>query len=65
MFCDQPADSFGPKKLAKLRDELIKEGNSRKYINERIRYTIKIFKIAQIGLKLTSGIRGKRSNSRG
>lgn len=36
LFCDQPASSFGPKKLAKLRDELLAEGNSRKYINERI-----------------------------
>lgn len=46
LFCDQPASSFGPKKLAKLRDELLAEGNSRKYINERIRYTIKIFNYA-------------------
>lgn len=46
MFCDQPASSFGPKKLAAIRDELIKAGNSRQYINERVRYIIKIFKYA-------------------
>lgn len=45
-YCDQPADSFGPKRLREMRDRFVKQGNCRKYCNEQTRDIVRIFKFA-------------------
>jgi integrase len=49
MFGDVQADDFGPVKLKSLRDELIKEGTARTYINRLTNCVIAIFKHAVAG----------------
>ncbi len=45
-YGDIPADDFGPRKLAEIRDLLIVNGNSRKVINDYIRRIVMMFEHA-------------------
>ena len=42
-FGESPLHAFGPLKLSEIRDEFIKRGNSRRYINDLINMIQKIF----------------------
>ena len=35
-YCDRPIAEFGPKRLAELRRQFVKEGNCRKYVNAKV-----------------------------
>ena len=45
-YCDQPADEFGPRRLADLRDQFIRAGLSRRYINDQVANVVRIFRHA-------------------
>lgn len=43
---DEPAESFGPRKLAEIRSLFVVDGNCRKYVNQQTRNVVRIFKHA-------------------
>ena len=43
-FGDVPADQFGPRKLAELREQLIEKGNCRRFVNTQVRDVIAVFR---------------------
>ncbi len=45
-YGDLPADQFGPRKLAALRDLFVASGNCRRYCNDQTRNIVRIFKYA-------------------
>lgn len=45
-YGDLPADEFGPRKLADVRDLFVASGNCRRYVNEQTRAVVTIFRHA-------------------
>lgn len=43
---DLPANDFGPRKLAELRELFIASGNARKYVNSQVNNIVRIFRYA-------------------
>ena len=43
-FGSEPVDSFGPRKLEILRDELLSTGNCRRYVNDQTRDILSLFR---------------------
>ncbi len=45
-YGDDPADTFGPRKLAELRSLFVASGNCRRYCNDQVRLIVRIFRYA-------------------